>query len=102
MEVTSRLDQSRHRATFDPRTRAGQIGLAGTLYLGAIAGALFFGYLMDRLGRKRLFTVTLLIYLVGAVLTACAWNFWSFLLFRCLTAMAIGGEYTAINSAIES
>src|SRR5581483_8234066 len=68
--------------------RASQIGLAGTCYLGgAILGALVFGYLTDRLGRKRLFTVTLLVYLAGAVLTACAWDFWSFVLFRCLTGM---------------
>lgn len=82
--------------------RAGQLGLAGTLYLaGAIGGALFFGHLTDRLGRKRLFSVTLLIYLIGAILTALAWNFWSFVLFRCLVGMAIGGEYSAINSAID-
>jgi len=79
-----------------------QVGLAGTLYLaGAIGGALLFGYLTDRLGRKRLFTVTLGIYLGGAVLTACAWDFWSFVLFRVVTGMAIGGEYSAINSAID-
>jgi MFS family permease len=82
--------------------RAGQIGLAGTLYLaGAIGGALFFGHVTDRLGRKKLFTVTLGIYLAGAALTACSWNFWSFVLFRVLTGMAIGGEYSAINSAID-
>jgi MFS family permease len=82
--------------------RASQIGLAGTMYLlGAISGALFFGYLTDRLGRKCLFTVTLLIYLAGAVLTALSWDFWSFLVFRCLTGLAIGGEYAAINSAID-
>jgi MFS family permease len=81
---------------------AGQIGLAGTLYLaGAIGGALFFGHLTDRLGRKKLFTVTLGIYLLGAALTAVSWNFWSFVLFRVLTGMAIGGEYSAINSAID-
>lgn len=82
--------------------RAAQIGLAGTVYLaGAIGGALFFGHLTDRLGRKRLFTVTLGLYMAGAVLTALAWDFWSFLAFRCLTGMAIGGEYSAINSAID-
>lgn len=82
--------------------RASQIGLAGTLYLaGCIGGALVFGYLTDRLGRKKLFTVTLGIYLAGALLTAVAWDFTSFVLFRCLTGMAIGGEYSAINSAID-
>jgi len=81
---------------------ASQLGLAGTLYLaGAIGGALLFGYLTDQLGRKRLFTVTLGIYLAGALLTAVAWDFWSFVLFRVVTGMAIGGEYSAINSAID-
>jgi MFS family permease len=81
---------------------ASEVGLAGTLYLaGAIGGALFFGHLTDRLGRKRLFSVTLLIYMAGAILTALAWDFWSFVLFRCLTGIAIGGEYSAINSAID-
>jgi MFS family permease len=82
--------------------RATQIGLAGTIYLaGAILGALVFGYLTDRLGRKRLFTVTLAVYLVGAALSALAWSFWSFVLFRFITGMAIGGEYSAINSAVD-
>jgi MFS family permease len=82
--------------------RDSQVGLAVTFYLlGAIGGGLFFGHLTDRLGRKRLFTVTLGIYLAGAVLTAFSWNFWSFVLFRMITGMAIGGEYSAINSAID-
>lgn len=82
--------------------RAAQLGLAGTVYLaGCIAGALLFGHLTDRLGRKRLFTVTLGIYLLGAALTALSWNFWSFLLFRLVTGLAIGGEYSAINSAVD-
>jgi MFS family permease len=79
-----------------------QVGTAQTGYLfGAIGGALFFGHLTDRLGRKKLFTVTLLIYLAGAMLTAFSWNFYSFALFRLITGMAIGGEYAAINSAID-
>src|SRR5262245_19082388 len=79
-----------------------QIGLSHTLYLaGAIFGALLFGHRTDRLGRKKLFTVTLLVYMAGAVLTAFAWDFWSFALFRFITGMAIGGEYSAINSAID-
>src|SRR5207244_9054992 len=82
--------------------RDSQVGLAVTSYLaGAIGGALLFGHLTDLLGRKRLFTITLGIYLAGAVLTAFAWDFWSFVLFRLITGMAIGGEYSAINSAID-
>jgi MFS family permease len=92
-------------ALLDPATlglREAQIGLAQTCYLfGAIGGALVFGHLTDRLGRKKLFTVTLLIYLAGAALTALSWDFWSFALFRLITGMAIGGEYAAINSAID-
>jgi MFS family permease len=81
---------------------AGEIGLAHSLYLaGAISGALFFGHLTDRLGRKRLFTVTLGLYLLGAALTALSWDVWSFALLRLVTGMAIGGEYAAINSAID-
>jgi MFS family permease len=79
-----------------------QLGLAQTGYLvGAIAGALFFGHLTDRLGRKRLFTVTLLVYLAGATFTALSWDFWSFAAARLVTGLAIGGEYAAINSAID-
>jgi MFS family permease len=79
-----------------------QFGVSQSFYLaGAITGALFFGYLTDRLGRKKLFTVTLLIYLAGAVLSALAWDFWSFALFRLVVGLAIGGEYAAINSAID-
>ncbi|MFZ5780031.1 MAG: MFS transporter [Pseudomonadota bacterium] len=81
---------------------AEQVGLTGSAYLaGAVLGALFFGYLTDRLGRKRLFNVTLGVYLVATALTAFAWDFWSFLLFRFLTGAGIGGEYSAINSAIQ-
>ena len=79
-----------------------QIGLLGTAYLtGAVLGALVFGYLTDRLGRKKLFTITLGLYLVAAFLTAFSWDFWSFAVFRFLTGAAIGGEYSAINSAID-
>lgn len=79
-----------------------EIGLLGTAYLaGAVLGALVFGYLTDRLGRKKLFTVTLGLYLVAAFLTAFSWNFASFAFFRFLTGAAIGGEYSAINSAID-
>jgi MFS family permease len=79
-----------------------QIGLLGTAYLtGAVLGALVFGYLTDRLGRKKLFTITLGLYLVAAFLTAFSWDFRSFATFRFLTGAAIGGEYSAINSAID-
>ncbi|WP_165067826.1 MFS transporter [Paludisphaera rhizosphaerae] len=79
-----------------------QIGLLGTAYLtGAVSGALVFGWLTDRLGRKKLFTVTLGLYLAAACATAFSWDFWSFAIFRFLTGAAIGGEYSAINSAID-
>jgi MFS family permease len=79
-----------------------QIGASATFYLiGAVTGALFFGYLTDRLGRKRLFTITLLLYLSATALTAFSWNFASYALFRALTGAGIGGEYSAINSAID-
>jgi MFS family permease len=79
-----------------------QASLAGVAYLsGAVAGALLFGYLTDRFGRKKLFMITLGIYLVFTVLSALSWNLWSFLIFRILAGSGIGGEYSAINSAID-
>ncbi len=79
-----------------------QIGLGSTIYLlGAVVGALVFGYATDRLGRKRLFSVTLLLYLTATAATAFSWNFASFTLFRSLTGAGIGGEYAAINSAVD-
>src|SRR6266852_1715132 len=81
---------------------AEQVGLTGTAYLtGAILGSLLFGHLTDRLGRKRLFNVTLGLYLAATALTALSWDFASFAVFRFLTGAGIGGEYTAINSAIQ-
>ncbi len=81
---------------------AQQVGLTGSAYLaGAVLGALFFGHLTDRLGRKRLFNVTLGLYLVATALTALSWNFAAFAAFRFLTGAGIGGEYSAINSAIQ-
>ncbi len=78
------------------------VGLAGAAYLaGAVIGALLFGWLTDRLGRKRLFSITLFVYLAATAATAFSWNLWSFLLFRFVTGMGIGGEYTAINSTIQ-
>jgi MFS family permease len=81
---------------------AEQVGLTGSAYLaGAVLGSLFFGHLTDRLGRKKLFNVTLGVYLVATAATAFSWDFYSFLLFRFLTGAGIGGEYSAINSAIQ-
>jgi MFS family permease len=81
---------------------AQQIGLTGSAYLaGAVLGALFFGHLTDRLGRKRLFNVTLGLYLLATALTALSWNFAAFACFRFFTGAGIGGEYAAINSAIQ-
>ena len=81
---------------------APQIGSIASAYLiGAVGGALVFGYLTDRWGRKRLFFVTLAIYLAGTLLTAFAWNLWSFAVFRMVTGAGIGGEYSAIGSAID-
>ena len=79
-----------------------EVGLASSAYLaGAVLGALFFGWLTDRLGRKKLFFITLVVYMAATAATALSWNFWSFALFRFLTGAGIGGEYTAINSTIQ-
>ena len=84
------------------RFSATEIGLVGSAYLtGAVTGAVLFGYLTDRFGRKKLFFVTLGLYLAATASTAASWDFWSFALFRFLTGAGIGGEYTAINSAIQ-
>src|SRR5579864_6281269 len=81
---------------------AAEVGLVSSAYLaGAVSGALLFGYLTDRLGRRKLFMVTLGIYLVATAATALSWDFWSFVIFRALTGAGIGGEYAAINSAIQ-
>ncbi len=79
-----------------------QVGdAAGTYIAGACVGALLFGHLTDRLGRKRLFLVTLGVYLTATILTATSQDAWMFFAFRFLTGMGIGGEYAAINSAID-
>src|SRR6202161_1912431 len=79
-----------------------QIGLAGSAYLcGAVLGALLFGWLTDRLGRKKLFSITLAVYLLATAATGLSWDAWSFVAFRFLTGAGIGGEYTAINSTIQ-
>jgi MFS family permease len=79
-----------------------QIGLAGSAYLcGAVVGAFGFGWLTDRLGRKKLFSLTLAVYLLATAATGLSWDVWSFIVFRFLTGAGIGGEYTAINSTIQ-
>jgi len=78
------------------------IGLASSAYLaGAVLGAIFFGWLTDRLGRKKLFFITLAVYLTATAATAFSWNIASFAFFRFLTGAGIGGEYSAINSTIQ-
>jgi MFS family permease len=78
------------------------IGLASSAYLaGAVLGAMFFGWLTDRLGRKKLFFVTVAVYLTATAATAFSWNIASFAFFRFVTGAGIGGEYTAINSTIQ-
>jgi len=81
---------------------AQEIGSAGSAYvIGAVVGALLFGWLTDRFGRRLVFYLTLIIYLAGVLLSATSWDFWSFALFRAITGFGIGGEYAAINSAID-
>ncbi len=78
------------------------VGLSNSLYLaGAVAGALGFGWLTDRIGRKKLFFITLALYLTATAATALSWSVAAYALFRFLTGAGIGGEYTAINSTIQ-
>ena len=84
------------------RISAAQIGVAAAVYIaGACLGALFFGQLTDRFGRKKLFMITLGVYLSATVATAFAFAPWYFFVTRFLTGAGIGGEYAAINSAID-
>ena len=86
---------SLHFSNFD-------IGIANSLYLaGAVIGALGFGWLTDRIGRRKLFFITLALYLAATAATSLSWNIASYALFRFLTGAGIGGEYTAINSTIQ-
>jgi MFS family permease len=79
-----------------------QIGFAASSYLlGAVIGALVCGHLTDRHGRARFFFITMAIYLSGTLLTAFSWDFASLCAFRIITGFGIGGEYAAINSAID-
>jgi MFS family permease len=81
---------------------ASEIGWAASAYIGgAVLGALFFGRLADRLGRKRMFLATLVVYLIATVATAFSWDILSFACCRFVTGFGIGGEYAAINSAID-
>ncbi len=78
------------------------VGFVTSAYLlGAVLGAVFFGWLTDRFGRKKLFFITLAVYLTATGATAFSWDVWSFAVFRFLTGAGIGGEYTAINSTIQ-
>jgi MFS family permease len=81
---------------------ATQVGSAGSAYIvGACLGALYFGRLADRLGRKKLFMITLGVFLAGSVLTAFSMNFWWFIVCRFITGAGVGGEYSAIHSAVD-
>jgi MFS family permease len=85
-----------------PITQSQVTGLGAAMYvLGACLGALFFGWLTDRFGRKKLFMITLGVYLFGTAMTALSFHAWWFFLFRFITGAGIGGEYAAINSAID-
>jgi MFS family permease len=96
--VASRLSEAGSGITMS----AGQIGTAAAFYVGgACLGALFFGQLTDRFGRKRLFLLTLLVYIAATVATAFAFAPWYFFVARFFTGAGIGGEYAAINSAID-
>jgi MFS family permease len=78
------------------------VGFANSAYLaGAVLGALGFGWLTDRIGRRKLFFITLALYLLATAATALSWSVASYALFRFLTGAGIGGEYTAINSTIQ-
>ena len=96
--IASRLTEKGSGITLD----ASQIGTAAAFYVGgACLGALFFGQLTDRLGRKKLFLATLALYIVATVATAFSFTAWYFYAARFFTGAGIGGEYAAINSAID-
>ncbi|GAA4763899.1 hypothetical protein GCM10023199_50970 [Actinomycetospora chibensis] len=96
--VASRLTEADSGLGLTP----GQIGVSAAIYiLGACLGALVFGQLTDRFGRKKLFLATLLIYIAATVATAFSFSVWCFFLCRFITGAGIGGEYAAIHSAID-
>ncbi|MFL5897759.1 MAG: MFS transporter [Solirubrobacterales bacterium] len=96
--IGDRLTEKGSGITLD----ASQIGTAAAFYVGgACLGALFFGQLTDRLGRKKLFLVTLALYIAATIATAFSWTAWYFYAARFFTGAGIGGEYAAINSAID-
>ncbi|MFY2859887.1 MFS transporter [Mycobacterium sp. THU-M104] len=96
--VSARLTEKGSGITLD----AAQIGVAAAIYItGACVGALFFGHLTDRFGRRNLFMLTLVLYLISTVATAFAFAPWYFFVTRFFTGAGIGGEYAAINSAID-
>ncbi|WP_328323224.1 MFS transporter [Kribbella sp. NBC_00382] len=79
-----------------------EVGLLASIYLaGEVVGALFFGRMTDKFGRKSLFIITLVVYLVASGAAGLTWDFWSLALCRFVAGMGIGGEYAAINSAID-
>jgi MFS family permease len=81
---------------------SGEVGDIASCYVaGAVVGALSFGWLTDRFGRQKIFYATLGLYLLGVALSAVSWNFGSFAVFRFITGAGIGGEYAAVNSAID-
>lgn len=80
----------------------GEVGALGSCYIGgAVIGALGFGWATDRFGRRRIFFITLCCYLAGVLLSAFAWNGVSLGVFRILTGLGIGGEYAAVNAAVD-
>jgi MFS family permease len=96
--IGGRLTEDGSGLELDPA----QVGSAGSAYiLGACLGALYFGRLADRLGRKKLFMITLGVFLAGSVLTAFSMNFAWFLVCRFITGAGVGGEYSAIHSAVD-